>query len=820
MAEIKMTKPSQSGIALGGIGTGSVELRPDGEFHAWQIANPPRMTRVSWEKRVYDGESHTGALSFYVRTESKGKRPVVRKLGMKTEPDDFTYRLFPWNKPAESIDFNGRFPVCELDFKDELLPCAVKERAVAPFVPHQTQVSATPGFYIDFEIENTSKEPLTVSLLGTLVPEFCNGEGSVNSLSSDGKSVSVTIGPLKKTKAPDCGNVTLSIGGDGDKSYIAADYRKFIREYINDSDFGVSQESVLFQFRENGALCNSEPLTPSPKLKKNLDSLSDAEIDTLFETYSRYAFAASILKRLREVNPKFPESRADAQTFLESFAWQPQHFNPKDFGATALCSRVKLAPGEKKTVHFVLSWYFPNHFSEDGIRLGHFYENLYKNSKEANDFLCEHRSEVFDKAIAFSKLLYSTSLPEVFPDSWSAHLNTIVKSSFYIKNGKFGLWEGQGYCGFHTMDITYHASFGLLSLFPELQLKQMLMSAGLQRRDGRVPHCFKPDLEQVDGGFDRVDLNIQFSLMVMRDYLYTGDRDYLESMWPHVVKAMRFIGNLDTDGDGLPDHNTKRNTYDAWSFSGASAYISILWLAALKACVQMAREMDDKPREKEWESTLKKGLKSLEERLWNGKYYNLWRTDKETDESLMTGQLDGEWFLRASGMGGILSDKRVKDVLKIILSENFDPDGGLINASCPKGRHTTLYTHKNCQTEATWTGIGYFVSALALDVGLFDESLKIVTAIHKNQSRFGALWDHWECGHHYTRPLSSWTTLNAALGLSVDASKKTIRLKPFTEDVTLPLCVPGVLATVTVKKGKVTVKCIEGSLKDWKVLAE
>ncbi|MBR5113012.1 MAG: hypothetical protein IK097_06270, partial [Clostridia bacterium] len=72
MAKIIMTKPSGSGIALGGIGAGSVELLPDGEFHYWQIANPPRMTEVCWENKADDGESHTGALSFWIRTEKAG----------------------------------------------------------------------------------------------------------------------------------------------------------------------------------------------------------------------------------------------------------------------------------------------------------------------------------------------------------------------------------------------------------------------------------------------------------------------------------------------------------------------------------------------------------------------------------------------------------------------------------------------------------------------------------------------------------------------------------------------------------------------------
>ena len=155
MARISMTKASSSGIALGGIGTGSVELFPDGEFHAWQIANPPRWTDKCFEAKVDDGEGSTGALSFWVRTKAEGSRLVVRKLGMRTEAEDFTYRMFGWNKPVERIDFDGRFPVCDLNYMDSALPCRVSLRAVSPFVPHQSDISATPGFYMDFELENT-----------------------------------------------------------------------------------------------------------------------------------------------------------------------------------------------------------------------------------------------------------------------------------------------------------------------------------------------------------------------------------------------------------------------------------------------------------------------------------------------------------------------------------------------------------------------------------------------------------------------------------------------------------------------------------------
>ena len=821
MAQIIMTKPAASGIALGGIGAGSVELFPDGEFHFWQIANPPRMTKICWENKEDDGEGSVGALSFWVRARRENGRVTVRKLGMRTEPDDFTYRLFPWAKPVERIRYNGRFPVCELAYEDAALPCRVTGRAAAPFVPHKTDIAATPGFYMDFEIENPSDEPLTVSLLGTLAPTFCNDAGCRNTLAETADGFGVTMLPAQQTDAPNCGEVCFSVGGDGEKSYITGEYRRFIREYIYDDDtFSVSQESVLFGFRETGRLPNSTVGDPPPEIPEDLTSLSDNELGALFNTYAAYPFAASVLGRIRDTRPAFPETREDRIAFLKGMRGQDRlHIlHPEEFGAAALCGTADLAPGEKKTVRFVLTWYFPNHFAKDGRRLGHYYENLFPGAAAANAFLREHRTEVFDKAVAFSRLLYNTSLPEVYPDCWSGHLNTIVKSAWYLKDGKFGLWEGQGFCGFHTTDITYHASFGLLALFPELQLGQMRMGAAFQRADGRVHHSFSPDLDHVNNGYDRVDMNNQFVLMTLRDYLYTGDAGYLKEMWPHVASAVDSIGRLDSDGDGLPDRDTRRNTYDAWNFSGTPIYISILWLAALKAAARLADETGDAARAQSWRELLKKGLDSLEKRLFNGEYYDLWRCGEEKDETLMTDQLDGEWFLRVSGVGGNLSDDRVRAVLRYILDRNFDPDGGLVNATCPEGRRTTMYSHKNCQVKAVWTGIGYATAALCLSVGLREDADALVAAIGDNQARFGAQWDHWECGHHYTRPMSSWTTLTAALGLRVDAARRTLRLAPIAKNVTLPLCIPGVLGTVTVENGKTTVNVIEGSLDGWTVL--
>ena len=820
MAKITTTKTHTSGIALGGIGAGSVELLPDGEFHFWQIANPPRVTRVCFEDKVDDGESSTGALSFYVREKNGEHKPIVRKLGLKADADDFSYRMFAWNKPVERIDFDGKFPVCDLNYIDSALSCRLSLRAASPFVPFNSDVSSTPGFYLDFTAENPTDSEIEISLLGTLVPDFANkSEGNKNSLHSSDNGYAVLIEPEEKTDSECCGEVCLSVSGDGEKSYITADYYRFIKEFIADSRLGITQESVLFGFREKGYLPNTEIGTKPEPLPEDLTSLSDAELDAWCEEYKKYPYVASILSRILYCKPDFLHSRENKIFFLDN-CYNRNKRRGEDFGGCALCSEVTLKPGEKKNIRFILSWYYPNLKAKDGEILGHYYENLYNSSLDANKFLENGYNSIFKSAVAFSELLYSTDLPSVYPDAWSSNLSPLIKCSVYHKNGNFGLWEGLGYCGLHTTDITYHASFSLISLFPDLQKKQMKMGAEFQRDDGRTHHSFKPDMKCSDNGYDRVDLNMQFVLMVLRDYLFTGDEDYLLSLWSNVKRAMDSTEMLDTDKDGLPDYGTKRNTYDAWNFSGTPVYIDVLWLAALRAAVIIADRIGDEDCSEKWSRILLNGSKSLEEKLWNGEYYNLWRNNNEQDESLMTDQLDGEWFIRMLGISGNLPDERVRSVVEFIFNNNFDVEQGLVNATVLENKRTSIDTYNNCQTIAVWTGIGYAFSALALSVGKAEISDTVVGSIHSNQLRLGHFWDHWECGHHYTRPMSSWSTLLAATGLKIDCENKTLSFNPINKNMTVPLVIPGILAKVTFTDGTPGFECVQGNLSEWKVIAE
>jgi uncharacterized protein (DUF608 family) len=818
MAKIISHKTHTSGIALGGLGTGSVELLPDGEFHFWQIYNTDRWSKCCREQKVDDGEKHTGALSFWIRTQTEDQRIIIRKLGMRTDSDDFTYRMFGWNKPVEEIEFDGKFPVCELTYRDSVLPCDLKLQAVAPFVPHDYQASATPGFYLDFTVKNPTQQNLEISLLSLLTPSFLKG-GSCNQLIQENATSYLCFQSQGKEDDPAYGSLCLAGEGDGNLSYLTGDFLKFTKEYVSYSDYGVSQESILFSFREEGKLPNSSfgSLQKLNELFKNspFSHLSEEELDKLILEISDLPSARSILHRVQKIYPHYPACRAEKEQFLNNYQEQVHRMSQgmeNPFGGGALCQSLTLAPGKSAKLHFLLSWYFPNHKAENGKRIGHYYENFYDQAQAACRYLVQNRKQVEGGAITFCNTLYQTDLPSFYPDCWTGQLSTLVKNSWWQKDGKFGIWEGLGYCGFHTTDITYHASFGLLALFPKLQLKQMSMTASFQRADGRVPHFFTPDLEHVDDGYHRVDMNMQFILMVTRDYLFTGDRNYLKKMWGPVCQAIASTARLDTDGDGLPDQETKRNTYDAWNFSGTPTYISLLWLAALKAASLLAEKVGDTDKKSLFQQTLQTGCQSLEERLWNGSYYNLWKNGEQEDGSLMSNQLDGEWFLRMIGIKGNLSDERVRQVLDQIMKNNFDREAGLINASCPDGHPTTLATYKNCQASAVWTGIGYAIAALAISVGKRETADLLVQTIHQNQASFGMLWDHWECGFRYSRPLSSFTTLLAFSGLSLDWEERQIRLHPMVEEGVIPICLPDCLALLTLQKNHLLLHCTNGFL--------
>jgi uncharacterized protein (DUF608 family) len=364
------------------------------------------------------------------------------------------------------------------------------------------------------------------------------------------------------------------------------------------------------------------------------------------------------------------------------------------------------------------------------------------------------------------------------------------------------------------MDITYQGSWPLIALYPDLQMKQMENGARFQRADGRVPHFFCQDLDTVDDGFDRVDMNPQFVMVVCRDWLWTGDNGYLKRLWPNVVRAMDSMSVMDTDKDGLPDTDTRRNTYDQWDLRGTPAYICSLWLGALPSAIRLAQAVGDTGHEAAWKSWLAQAAASFDKKLWNGEYYSLWVDSQDRDECCMSDQLSGIWFSHLSGFRSAVAPKRVLKTLQSILKYNFNSEQWLVNATYPPGRAAHEPTYGNFQATGNWTGIEYANAALAIDFGLVREGLEIIRAVDDRYRRAGLCWNHVECGDHYYRAMSSWATLLALTGFKVDAPAGTVSVLPVVRQPRFlaPWASSTGWGTLELAKGTLAVNCRSGSL--------
>jgi uncharacterized protein (DUF608 family) len=790
MATMKGSIQHASGIPLGGLGTGSIEVRPDGYFHEWQIFNLGAWApRQPPECRVEGPDMPPGALAFHVRAKKASAAPVVRRLGVRCDQHDM-YNL-AWLKSVRQIEFTGRFPAATLKYLDDDLPVTVEARMFSPLVPHDSKTSGTPGFYAVFRVKNVSSEPVEASLAAVLRNPLAWGAEDrrlANAVTREGGTTYLT---MRTAARPACmaavGSIGLSVTG-GRASWIAGEFADYISgAHIWDDCYGIAHECFLHGFRETGRL----PSLPGSRSPAALAPMTDDEIDAmpafgknrLVRAVLRHPFARALHDRVAQVDRRALAGEAGLAAFLKAVRRRLNRMAGDDrrrqaWGDAALASTVTLAPQEEKQSAFTLGWHFPYHYSQRGPVLGHMYENWFADAEEVNRFLAANRETIGARALAFADALHDTTLDPVLADAWAGQLTTLTKCTWWTKAGDFAVWEGLGCCGFHTTDITYQGSFSILALFPDLQKSQMELGAKFQRADGRVHHFFTPDLSAVDNGFDRVDMNQQFVLLATRDYLWTGDKSYLRRLWPHIVRAMENTALLDADGDGLPDHDTRRNTYDAWNFFGTPSYIASLWLSALLAAARAAEDLGKKALAAKWRRTLRKAVASFERKLWNGEYYSLWVDGKERDECCMTDQIDGEWFTSLIGLGRCLPRERIVAALKAVMRYNFNPEDGLRNATYPPKARPRMSTYRNVQAMAPWTGIEYAIGSMMFDFGLVAEGWAVVRNIHDRYLRAGRYWNHVECGDHYYRAMSSWAVLLGVTGFKIDVPRGRLTVAP------------------------------------------
>ncbi|MCL5283575.1 MAG: GH116 family glycosyl hydrolase [Armatimonadetes bacterium] len=442
----------------------------------------------------------------------------------------------------------------------------------------------------------------------------------------------------------------------------------------------------------------------------------------------------------------------------------------------AVTQRLHLEPNKGGKVTFVLTWHFPNHLDADRNQIGHMYSNWFEDADEVADYVIASLPDLRRKTDRFRREFYSARVERKILDAINAQLTTMSKDSWWDKDGKFGVWEGEGCCGLQTTDVSYYGSNMITVLFPKLERSEIHITVDHQAPNGDIPHFFPATFDHPDGYY-RIDMMSQYVLMAYRDWQWIGDRQFLQFHWPHVVAALDDMNRRDTDGDGLPNDTGADQTYDGWPMYGTSVYVSSLYLTALRAAVQMGKALGQTAQADIFSQRYHKAQPNFQKELWNGQYYDLYYDPKtgKRDHASLAAATDAVWYASLHpGLGSPYPKERLLSTLNTIYTRNRQ-NGSIINGWWPNPAEAMP---RGGQWSAVWSGVEYALASNMIYNGMVEQGLQVVREVQDRYLKMGRPWNHFECGNHYFRPMSIWTVLMAIQGFHYSAPEGWIAFSP------------------------------------------
>ena len=237
-----------------------------------------------------------------------------------------------------------------------------------------------------------------------------------------------------------------------------------------------------------------------------------------------------------------------------------------------------LAPGEERTFEFILAWHFPDrprawmgHILDDvhaDQRVRNHYATRFRDALDVAGYLAAELPRLEGRSRAFSRRLHDSTLPPSVIDAATQGI-TVLRSTtcFRIEDGTLLGWEGgfdhRGACEGGCTHVWNYAQT-VAYLFPELE-RSMRAVEFLLETDPEGRMSFRTD--QVFGAPrwqmpPAADGQLGTVVRLYREWLLSGDDDFLRRMWPPAQRAIDYaLREWDRDGDGLLEAE-RHNTYD------------------------------------------------------------------------------------------------------------------------------------------------------------------------------------------------------------------------------------------------------------------
>ncbi|WP_345684281.1 GH116 family glycosyl hydrolase [Novipirellula caenicola] len=774
---------------VGGIGAGAIQFNGKAEPAIWQIA-----CNFS-EERIAD--------SFLaVRAESEGGKPVVRALQ--------TEAVGPF-AAMPSLKFEGEYPLGTYRFEEPALPVEIELQVFNPFLPMDLKNSAIPCAIYTITAKNTSSARVKVDVLAAQKNAlgYAEGQGgkfgrNQNQIVSEGDAMllHMTCAGIDNS---DMVLMTKASGASGRASWNSVNELHRAFQTTGTMDVHVRRESSTMDVH-----VRRKSSTMDVHVRRDSNS-TDVHVR-------------------RESNST--NVRRDSGSTLvgqESGSTDVDVHRTSDVTAAgktvngALSAPIELAPGETKSVTFVLTWYFKAGSHGSGRRpvklegesgqsvgwshQGQNYTNWWPSARGVATYLIENLEDLTARTRRFHDTLYASKLPRWLLDRMSSQLAVLrSQTCWWAADGFFGAWEGSnptdGCCAGNCTHVWHYAQ-GHARLFPELGRKMREQDFSTMVPSGLLPHRHTNKSPAADGHFGTI-------LNCYREHLCATDNQWLQSQWPNIKKAMEWgIDHWDPNRDGYMQH-IQHNTLDG-AFTGCSSWIGTLYLSALEAAARMAEVMGEPDMAAEYRKIRQSGKKLQNERLWNGEYY-IQEVGAERAQDYLDGchidQILGEWWAGQVGIDRNYPEDRSRKAMESLLKYNFladfhgqslkprqyceVDDGGMKMITWPKNPQPIPGMKYG---DEVMTGFEYGAAVTMMQNGMLREGLMVIKTIadrYNGRLRTEGVtnmkngpWGYSgnpfgddECGKYYGRSLSVWSALIALQGFIYDGPAGRIGFQP------------------------------------------
>lgn len=517
-------------------------------------------------------------------------------------------------------------------------------------------------------------------------------------------------------------------------------------------------------------------------------------------------------------NRHYEEARAPLQTAADT---------------ACLASRVTVEPGGKKSLHFLVSWNFPELYNywnpEPGEKTWwkNYYATRFADSCASARYAMKNWERLEQETVLFTETLHGSTLPPEVLDAVSANLS-VLKSPTVLRltDGTFygfeGCLENEGSCEGSCTHVWNYA-YALPFLFPRLERSMREADYRYnQHEDGRMSFRLQLPLGRERWGFlSCVDGQMGGVIKTYRDWKFSGDDAFLRRLWPGVRRSLAYAwsgenpNRWDRDKTGVI-RGRQHHTLDMELF-GPNSWLTGFYLAALKAAAEMAAYLGETQDAALYRELFEKGKAWTDAHLFNGRFYGqrvdlgdagqlaeekeelaeaYWNRETgelkyQIGEGCMIDQVVAGWHAALCGLGEIFDPDQEKTALSYLYRYNFkqmcdvqnlwrnfavDEEKGLLICTWPDGKKPKIPL--TYSTECM-TGFEYQAACHMLMQGLEKEGLSIVKAIRERyDGKKRNPWNEMECGSNYARSMASYSLLPALSGFRYDAVKESIGFAP------------------------------------------